>query len=100
VWVVGCGCLGLAERHDVSQKFPKFVFGSFFQSFGDSPSGEFLGGALGAWGWMVPVSFHQNGVGLRLCVTTHPTTPRGYTMLFRVTNSGKKYDITLRLRCH
>jgi hypothetical protein len=48
-------------------------------------------------GWMVPVSFHQNGVGLRLCVTTHPTTPRDYTMLFRVTNSGKKYDVTLTL---
>jgi hypothetical protein len=41
VWVVGV--LG-SPRDDVSQKFPKFVFGSFFRSFGDSPSGEFLGG--------------------------------------------------------
>ena len=38
VWVVGV--LG-SPRDDVSRKFPKFVFGSFFQSFGVSPSGEF-----------------------------------------------------------
>jgi hypothetical protein len=44
VWVVGV--LG-SPRDDVSRKFPKFVFGSFFQSFGVSPSGKFLGGLMG-----------------------------------------------------
>jgi hypothetical protein len=46
---VGCGCVSRSLVDDVSRKFPKFVFGSFFESFGVSPSGELLG--LGIWGW-------------------------------------------------
>ncbi len=79
--------------------FRNSFFGSFFESFGVSPSGEFLGG-LGMdgtrffsskWGWAAPLS-----------VTTpyEHQEARGYTMLFRATNSGKKYDVTLRLRYH
>jgi hypothetical protein len=59
VWVVGV--LG-SPRDDVSQKFPKFVFGSFFQSFGDSPSGEFLGGLGLGDGWY-PFLFIKTGLG-------------------------------------
>jgi hypothetical protein len=38
-----CGCVSCWPIDDVSQKFPKFVFGSLFDSFGVSPSGELLG---------------------------------------------------------
>jgi hypothetical protein len=55
---VGCWCLGLANTC-VSRMFPKFVFGSFVESFGISPSGELLG--LGEGGTHFS---HQNGVGL------------------------------------
>jgi hypothetical protein len=66
VWVVGV--LGSPREDDVSR------LGSFFQSLVRPVNS--LGAWGGAWVWMVPVSFHQNGVGLRLCVTT-PSTPRG-----------------------
>jgi hypothetical protein len=47
VWVVGVLC---SPRDDVSRKFPKFVFGSFFLSFGVSPSGKRPVNSSGAWG--------------------------------------------------
>jgi hypothetical protein len=56
VWVVGASSLA---EDDVSRMFPKFVFGSFVESFGVSPSGELLG--LGEGGTRPS---HQNGVGL------------------------------------
>jgi hypothetical protein len=60
VWVVGV--LG-SPRDDGSRMFPKFVFGSFFQSFGVSLSGDYFLGGLGMdgtrffsskWGWAAP----------------------------------------------
>jgi hypothetical protein len=41
VWVVGW--VSRSPIDDVSRNFPKFVIGSFFESFGVSPSGELLG---------------------------------------------------------
>jgi hypothetical protein len=51
---------------DVSQMFPKFVFGSFIESFGVSPSGELLGLGEGGTrfshqnrGWAVGTKGHR-----------------------------------------
>jgi hypothetical protein len=54
---VGCGCVSRLPVDDVSRKFPKFVFGSFFESFGVSPSGELLGLGIWGWGWKVCTLF-------------------------------------------
>jgi hypothetical protein len=40
-WVVGASP-PRSPMDDVSRMFPKFVFGSFVESFGVSPSGELL----------------------------------------------------------
>jgi hypothetical protein len=49
---------------DVSRMFPKFVFGSFVESFGVSPSGELLGllgGGRYLWYGRYPVLSSKRG---------------------------------------
>jgi hypothetical protein len=83
VWVEGVKGSPIS---DVSRMFLKFVFGSFFESFGVNPSGELFG----AWGWKVPVSFHPNGMGLRVSVTLYVCCSVSLILV--------KYDVTPCLR--